>query len=143
MTARHLRDMLSAVLDESTQLENLTLESLFDTTRELPGALGTGVVPAWLRETEKFIREPGFLSEMAERLPPLESEADVGETTIPSEGAPKDLTPEPSSPPADETEKSSAPPARPMEEPRVPGRRSDRARRSGAETTILSWRSSR
>ncbi|MCY4061717.1 MAG: hypothetical protein OXG53_05055 [Chloroflexi bacterium] len=109
-------NMLSAVLDESTQLENLTLESLFDTTRELPGALGTGVVPAWLRETEKFIREPGFLSEMAERLPPLEPEADVGETTIPSEGAPKDLTPEPSSPPADETEKSSAPPARPMEE---------------------------
>ncbi len=105
-------NMLSAVLDESTQLENLTLESLFDTTRELPGALGTGVVPAWLRETEKFIREPGFLSEMAESLPPLESGADVGETTIPSEGADHDLAMEPIPPPADETEKSSAPPAR-------------------------------
>ena len=28
--------MLNTVLDESTALENLTLESLFDTTRELP-----------------------------------------------------------------------------------------------------------
>ena len=81
------KGMLNTILDESTQLENLQLESLFDTTRELPGALGTGVVPAWLRETEKFIREPGFLSEMAERLPPLESTAEVGETTIPAEGA--------------------------------------------------------
>ena len=103
-------NMLSAVLDESTQLENLMLESLFDTTRELPGALGTGVVPAWLRETEKFIREPGFLSDMAERLPPLAPEDEIAETTIPSEGAPPDLTPEPSAPPADETETSSAPP---------------------------------
>ena len=48
---RHLQDsarfqqMLNAVLDESTALENLTLESLFDTTRELPDALGTGAVP--------------------------------------------------------------------------------------------------
>ena len=67
------REMLGAVLDESTQLDNLTLESLFDTTRELPGALGTGVVPAWLRETEKFIREPGFLADFAESLPRLET----------------------------------------------------------------------
>lgn len=106
------KGMLSAILDESTQLENLTLESLFDTTRELPGALGTGVVPAWLRETEKFIREPGFLSEMAERLPPLAPEADFGETTIPSEPPSEDLASATSSPPADETEKSAAPPAR-------------------------------
>ena len=105
------KGMLSAILDESTQLENLTLESLFDTTRELPGALGTGVVPAWLRETEKFIREPGFLSEMAERLPPLAPETDIGETTIPSESPSEDLAPATSSQPADETEKSSAPPA--------------------------------
>ena len=77
-------DMLSAVLDESTQLENLTLESLFDTTRELPGALGTGVVPAWLRETERFIREPGFLSELAESLPPLDAPGAGGETTVPA-----------------------------------------------------------
>lgn len=108
-------NMLSAVLDESTQLENLTLESLFDTTRELPGALGAGVVPAWLRETEKFIREPGFLSEMAERLPPLTPEEDVGETTIPAAGGSspsEDLVQEPSSPLDDETEESSAPPAR-------------------------------
>ena len=49
--------MLNTVLDESTALENLTMESLFDTTRELAGALGTGAVPAWLRETEKFIQE--------------------------------------------------------------------------------------
>lgn len=121
-------NMLSAVLDESTQLENLTLESLFDTTRELPGALGTGVVPAWLRETEKFIREPGFLSEMAESLPPLAPEADVGETTIPSEGAPQDLTLELSSPPADETERSGAPPAAAREEqPRFPAADPSRA----------------
>lgn len=77
-------DMLSAVLDESTLLENLTLESLFDTTRELPGALGTGVVPAWLRETEQFIREPGFLSDMVESLPTLDAPPDVGETTSPA-----------------------------------------------------------
>ena len=80
-------NMLSALLDESTQLENLTLESLFDTTRELPGALGDGVVPAWLRETEKFIREPGFLSEMAEvadSLPPLEPPVEGGATTAPA-----------------------------------------------------------
>lgn len=80
-------NMLSALLDESTQLENLTLESLFDTTRELPGALGDGVVPAWLRETEKFIREPGFLTEMAElaeSLPPLEPPPEGGATTAPA-----------------------------------------------------------
>ena len=77
--------MLSNLLDESTQLENLTLESLFDTTRELPGALGTGVVPAWLRETEKFIREPGFLAEMADKLPPMvEPPVAGGETTVPA-----------------------------------------------------------
>jgi DNA-binding response OmpR family regulator len=80
--------MLNAVLEESTQLENLTLESLFDTTRELPGALGTGVVPAWLRETEKFIREPGFLAEMADKLPPMtEPPVAGGETTMPAESS--------------------------------------------------------
>ena len=100
-------DMLNAVLDESTQLENLTLESLFDTTRELPGALGTGVVPAWLRETEKFIREPGFLSEMAERLPPLAPEIDVGETTIPSESPSEEAAHPPIAALEDETEESS------------------------------------
>ena len=73
--------MLNTVLDESTALENLTIESLFDTTQELPGALGTGAVPAWLRETEKFIKEPSFLPES---LPAIESVAGVGETTVPS-----------------------------------------------------------
>ncbi|MCY3780548.1 MAG: hypothetical protein OXG78_09595 [Chloroflexi bacterium] len=73
--------MLDTVLDESTALENLTLESLFDTTRELPGALGTGAVPAWLRETEKFIKEPGFLSES---LPAIESVEDFDATTVPA-----------------------------------------------------------
>lgn len=73
--------MLNAVLDESTALENLTLESLFDTTRELPDALGTGAVPAWLRDTEKFIKEPSFLPR---GLPALKSAEEVGETTIPS-----------------------------------------------------------
>ena len=76
------RELLGAVLDESTQLENLTLESLFDTTRELPGALGTGVVPAWLRETEEFIREPGFLADMADSLPAIEALKENGETTV-------------------------------------------------------------
>ncbi len=77
--------LLSAVLDESTELENLPLESLFDTTRELPGALGTGAAPAWLRATERFIREPGFLSELAQSLPALDSGTDLGETTTPLE----------------------------------------------------------
>lgn len=71
--------MLNTVLDESTALENLTLESLFDTTRELPGALGTGAVPDWLRETEKFIHEPSFLPMS---LPALKSFEEIGETTI-------------------------------------------------------------
>ncbi len=106
-------NMLSALLDESTQLENLTLESLFDTTRELPGALGDGVVPAWLRETEKFIREPGFLSEMAElaeSLPPLEPPVEGGATTAPSavRGATvEEAAVEPEIASADETEKTS------------------------------------
>lgn len=69
--------MLSAVLDESTLLENLTMESLFDTTRELPGAPGRDAIPAWLRETEKFIQEPSFLPDS---LPPLVT----GETTLPA-----------------------------------------------------------
>ena len=73
--------MLNAVLDESTLLEDLTMESLFDTTRELPGAPGTDAIPAWLRETEKFIKEPDFL---ADSLPPLGALAGAGETTIPA-----------------------------------------------------------
>ena len=73
--------MLNAVLDESTLLEDLTMESLFDTTRELPGAPGTGAIPAWLRETEKFIREPSFLPDS---LPPLGALEGAGETTIPA-----------------------------------------------------------
>ena len=73
--------LLNTVLDESTALENLTIESLFDTTRELPGALGTGAVPAWLRETEKFIREPSFLPES---LPALDAKETIGETTVPA-----------------------------------------------------------
>ncbi len=73
--------MLSAVLDESTLLENLTMESLFDTTRELPGAPGRDAIPAWLRETEKFIREPSFLPDS---LPPLGVGEGAGETTIPA-----------------------------------------------------------
>lgn len=100
------RELLGAVLDESTQLENLTLESLFDTTRELPGALGTGVVPAWLRETEKFIREPGFLSNMAENLPPLDAPDHIGETTVQAEGdaaESEQATPAPLAPPESET----------------------------------------
>jgi len=107
-------EMLSAVLDESTQLENLTLESLFDTTRELPGALGTGVVPAWLRQTEQFIREPGFLSELAESLPPMDSPVEAGETTMPAEPASpafEDVVEERETALEDETEESSVPPA--------------------------------
>lgn len=106
-------DMLNAVLDESTQLENLTLESLFDTTRELPGALGAGVVPAWLRQTEQFIREPGFLSELAGSLPPLESPVEGGETTIQADaGDPKveDVADERAAALEEATEESSVPP---------------------------------
>lgn len=76
--------MLNAVLDESTLLEDLTMESLFDTTRELPGAPGPDAIPAWLRETEKFIREPSFLPDS---LPPLGAAEVAGETTIPAAGA--------------------------------------------------------
>lgn len=72
--------MLNAVLDESTLLEDLTMESLFDTTRELPGAPGRDAIPTWLRETEKFIREPSFLPDS---LPPLAALDGAGETTLP------------------------------------------------------------
>lgn len=77
------RGLLDCVLDESTAIENLTLESLFDTTRELPGALGAGAVPAWLRETEKFIQEPSFLPK-PESLPALPAEP-IAETTVPAD----------------------------------------------------------
>ena len=84
--------MLNALLDESTLLEDLTMESLFDTTRELPGAPGIDSIPDWLRETEKFIKEPNFLPDS---LPPLAAADGVGETTLPailgrSPGAPTD-----------------------------------------------------
>ena len=85
--------MLNAVMDESTLLEDLTMESLFDTTRELPGAPAMDAIPAWLRETEKFIKEPSFLSE---NLPPLDAAEAVGETTLPSavdESPPAPATP--------------------------------------------------
>ncbi len=73
--------MLNTVLDESTLLEDLTMESLFDTTRELPGAPGREAIPAWLRETGKFIREPSFLPDT---LPPISALEGAGETTIPA-----------------------------------------------------------
>ncbi len=62
------QQMLNTLLDESTQLDDLKLESLFDTTAELTGALGTGVVPRWLRETEQLINEPDFLNMLLPRL---------------------------------------------------------------------------
>ncbi|MCY3834292.1 MAG: hypothetical protein OXG85_14865 [Chloroflexi bacterium] len=104
-------DMLSAVLDESTALENLTLESLFDTTRELPGALGTGIVPAWLRETEKFIREPSFLAEMREAIPSLAMDEAIGETTVRADdslASGAESTEAPAIAPDDETESHGA-----------------------------------
>ena len=84
--------MLNAVLDESTLLENLTMESLFETTREMPGAPGAVAIPEWLRETEKFIREPQFLPDS---LPPLGVAEGAGETTIPAgvTGIPPDKPP--------------------------------------------------
>ncbi len=74
------QQLLNRMLDESTALDNLTLDSMFDTTRELPGALGTGAVPAWIRATEKFIREPEFLGDF---LPSLQVQEGPGETTRP------------------------------------------------------------
>ncbi len=62
------RDLLNTLLDESTQLDDLKLESLFDTTRELPGAPGAGAVPRWLRESDRFIDEPSFLEDLLPRL---------------------------------------------------------------------------
>ena len=85
----HIRDrdafqlMLDDLLDESTQLDDLKIDSLFDTTAELPGALGTGAVPAWLRLTEQFIEEPGFLDDM---LPQIDDETEEpADTTEPAE----------------------------------------------------------
>ena len=107
------QDMLGALLDESTALENLTLESLFDTTRELPGALGAGVVPAWLRETEKFIDEPSFLAEIAEMAEELDIPEGLGETTSPAvvdEPADAEAETEPAPAPAEETDAATGQP---------------------------------
>ena len=95
--------LLDTLLDESTALENLTLESLFDTTRELPGALGTGAVPAWLRETEKFIREPSFLPK-PDALPGMNAAESLAETTAPADQAAQTDNPPPV---------ADAPPAKP------------------------------
>ena len=72
------QDLLNTLLDESTQLDDLKLESLFDTTREFPGAPGSGAVPRWLREADAFIDEPSFLQDILPRL-----EAAPADTTAP------------------------------------------------------------
>ncbi|MCY4465251.1 MAG: response regulator [Chloroflexi bacterium] len=93
------QQMLNTMLDESTQLDDLQLESLFDTTAELPGALGTGVVPRWLRETEQLISEPDFLDVL---LPRLDGEsADKTEPAAPNPTTSHDIAPIPA--PDDET----------------------------------------
>ncbi len=66
------QQMLTELLDESTELNNLSLDSLFDTTQELTIALGSGAVPRWIHDTEQFIQEPEF-------LPPAEPSAAPGE----------------------------------------------------------------
>ena len=113
--------MLSAVMDESTLLDDLTLESLFDTTRELPGALGTGAVPAWLRETEKFIREPAFLKErLEENLPPLDEPKEAEATTAPvavNNAPAEDLPAELAAEHDDETDERVAPEAATVSDP--------------------------
>ncbi len=83
------RQMLYSLLDESTQLDDLKLESLFDTTAELPGALGTGAVPRWLRETELLINEPEFLDGLLPRLD--ETAADQTEPSPPKPADRPDL----------------------------------------------------
>ena len=93
------QQMLNSMLDESTQLDDLKLESLFDTTAELPGALGTGAVPRWLRETKQLISEPDFLDALLPRLD--EAAADQ---TEPSPQKPTDRpVEEPIPAPEDET----------------------------------------
>ena len=115
------QQMLNAVLDESTLLEDLTLESLFDTTRELSDALGTGAVPAWLRETEKFINEPSFLQG---HLPPLEAPETVEGTTSPNtvdDSQPTDVEMEAVPAPADSAvEGGAVPPMSTAGESRTP-----------------------
>lgn len=93
------RQMLYSLLDESTQLDDLKLESLFDTTAELPGALGTGAVPRWLRETEQLINEPDFLDALLPRLD--EESADKTESAAQKPAASLDMEPLPA--PDDET----------------------------------------
>ena len=87
-------DLLNTLLDESTQLDDLKLESLFDTTREFPGAPGGGAVPRWLREADVFIDEPSFLNELLPRLQvaPVDTTAPVSpdtETSPPPGPAPE------------------------------------------------------
>lgn len=93
------QQMLFSLLDESTQLDDLKLESLFDTTAELPGALGTGAVPRWLRETEQLISEPDFLDALLPRLD--EESADKTEPAAEKPTARLDMEPLPA--PDDET----------------------------------------
>ena len=101
------QDMLNQLLDESTALDDLRLESLFDTTQQLPGALGIGAAPRWLRESDRFIQEPTFLEEL---LPRLGEEA--VDTTAPAQTETVVSAPESSQPlPDDETAPSQPSPA--------------------------------
>ncbi|MCY3573478.1 MAG: response regulator [Chloroflexi bacterium] len=99
------QQMLNNLLDESTQLDDLKLESLFDTTAELVGALGTGAVPRWLRETELLISEPEFLN----RLLPRVDEAPFQATEAAAQKSTASRETEPATAPDDETVPSAEP----------------------------------
>ncbi len=63
--------LLNTVIDESTLLEDLKMESLFDTTRELSNAIDKETaLPKWLLESHKFFGETSIEPEI---LPPLDA----------------------------------------------------------------------
>lgn len=93
------QQMLNALLDESTQLDDLKLESLFDTTVDMAGALGTDAAPRWLRQTEQLINEPDFLNMLLPRL--RDESADKTEPAAQSPTVSPELKPVPA--PDDET----------------------------------------
>ena len=76
-----LRRALQEALDENTTIDKLSLLTFHENIK--PGSRGeVSPKPSWLRESEKFVREPGFLPE---QLPPLQPVPAIEQTTAPAD----------------------------------------------------------
>ncbi len=73
--------VLREALDESASLDALSSLSLFDNLQS-SDQRDTPQRPSWIKDSEKFVREPSFLRE---RLPPLDTVPPLEQTTAKSE----------------------------------------------------------